>query len=60
MTLTIHKNVLMISRLEAELKSVAETVDGVTSVDTRIGKGFHRADIYRKYDFEVPQAPAGG
>jgi DNA-binding response OmpR family regulator len=25
------------------------------SVDTRIGKGFHRADIYRKYDFNVPK-----
>ena len=54
-TITIQKNVLMISRLETELKSVVETVDGVVSVDTRIGKGFHRADIYRKYDFEVPK-----
>ncbi|MBI9082935.1 MAG: response regulator [Desulfobacterales bacterium] len=54
-TITIQKNVLMIGRLEAELKGVAETVDGVVSVDTRIGKGFHRADIYRKYDFEVPK-----
>lgn len=54
-TVTIHKNVLMLSRLEAELKSVAETVDGVASVETRIGKGFHRSDIYRKYDFEVPK-----
>lgn len=53
-TITIHKNVLMLGRLEAELKSVAETVDGVVSVETRIGKGFHRSDIYRKYDFDVP------
>ena len=54
-TITIHKNVLMLSRLEAELRSVAETVNGVSSVETRIGKGFHRADIYRKYDFEMPK-----
>ena len=54
-TITIHKNVLMLSRLEAELKGLAETVAGVVSVDTRIGKGFHRSDIYRKYDFEVPK-----
>jgi two-component system response regulator CpxR len=54
-TITIHQNVLMLGRLEAELKGLAETVEGVTSVDTRIGKGFHRADIYRKYDFDVPK-----
>lgn len=54
-TITIHRNVLMLSRLEAELKAVAKTVEGVVSVETRIGKGFHRADIYRKYDFEVPK-----
>lgn len=54
-TITIHKNVLMLNRLEDELKSIAETVEGVTSVDTRIGKGFHKADIYRKYDFEMPK-----
>lgn len=54
-TITIHKNVLMLSRLEAELRSVAEMVEGVSSVETRIGKGFHRADIYRKYDFEMPK-----
>ncbi len=54
-TITIHKNVLMLNRLEDELKSIAEGVEGVTSVDTRIGKGFHKADIYRKYDFEMPK-----
>jgi two-component system response regulator CpxR len=54
-TITIHKNVLMLSRLEAELKGIAERVDGVVSVDTRIGKGFHRSDIYRKYDFQMPK-----
>ena len=54
-TLTIHQNVLMLSRLEDELKRIAETVDGVETVETRIGKGFHRADIYRKYDFDTPK-----
>lgn len=53
-TLTINSNVLMLKRLEEELKSIAQTVDGVNSVETRIGKGFYQADIYRKYDFEVP------
>ncbi len=54
-TLTINKNVLMLNRLEEELKSIAVTVEGVQSVETRIGKGFHRTDIYRKYDFNMPK-----
>ena len=54
-TLTIHQNVLMLGRLQEELKEIAENVVGVASVETRIGKGFHRADIYRKYDFDVPK-----
>jgi CheY-like chemotaxis protein/cytidylate kinase len=54
-TLTIHQNVLLLSRLEEELKSIAGGVDGVSSIETRLGKGFHKADIYRKYDFETPK-----
>jgi CheY-like chemotaxis protein len=53
-TLTINKHVLMLSRLEEELKSVAEKVPGVTSVETKVGPGFHQTDIYRRYDFEMP------
>lgn len=54
-TITINTNVLMLNRLEDELKTIASGVEGVKRVETRIGKGFHRADIYRKYDFEVPK-----
>jgi two-component system, OmpR family, response regulator CpxR len=54
-TLTINKNVLMLSRLEEELKALAEKVPGVKSVETRVGKGYHKTDIYRKYDFELPK-----
>lgn len=53
-TLTINKHVLMLSRLEEELKSIAIKVPGVESVKTRVGPDFHRTDIYRKYDFEIP------
>ncbi|HSO08755.1 MAG TPA: response regulator, partial [Desulfoprunum sp.] len=53
-TLTINKNVLMLSRLEEDLKSIVEKVPGVTGVTTRVGEGFYQTDIYRKYDFEVP------
>ena len=54
-TLTIHQNVLLLSRVEEELKSIAGAVDGVKSIETRLGKGFHKTDIYRRYDFETPK-----
>ena len=53
-TLTINTNVLLLGRLEDELKSIVSKVDGVSSVETRIGKGFYQADIYRRFDFQVP------
>jgi len=53
-TLTINKHVLMLSRLEEELKSIADKVPGVRSVVTKAGKGYHQTDIYRKVDFELP------
>jgi two-component system, OmpR family, response regulator CpxR len=53
-TLIINKKVLMLSRLEEELKSIASKVDGVKSVETKVGKDFYQADIYRRFDFEVP------
>ncbi len=55
LTLTIKQNVLMLNRLQEELKEIAERVEGVDSVEIRIAKGFHRDDLYRKYDFDVPR-----
>ena len=52
--ITIHQKVLALGKLEKELKSIVEKVPGVTSVNTRTGKNFHQADIYRKFDFEMP------
>ena len=52
--LTINKHVLMLSRLEEELKSVAAKVPGVGSIETKVGKDYHQADVYRRYDFELP------
>jgi len=52
--LTINKQVLMLARLEEELKSIAGALPGVESVSTRVGKDFHQATIYRKHNFEVP------
>lgn len=53
-SLTINKHVLMLSRLEGELKSIAGQVAGVKSVETKVGPGFYQADIYRKQDFTMP------
>ena len=53
-TLTINKHVLMLSRLEEDLKLIAGEVPGVKSVETKVGADFHQTDIYRKYDFEMP------
>jgi len=53
-TLSINKHVLMLSRLEEELKSIADKVPGVKAVETKVGKDYYKADIYRKFDFETP------
>lgn len=53
-TLTINKNVLMLSRLEEELRSLALPVPGVQAVETKVGESFYQTDIYRKFDFQVP------
>lgn len=53
-TLTINKHVLMLQRLENELKSIAGKVANVKSVVTQVGPGFYQADIYRKQDFTMP------
>ncbi|EGB16648.1 response regulator receiver protein [Pseudodesulfovibrio mercurii] len=53
-TLTINKHVLLLEKLERELKSIVADVDGVMAVEAQVGKGFHQTDIYRKMDFEVP------
>ena len=53
-TLTIEKNVLMLSRLEQELQEIVKKIDGVASVATQVGQDFHQADIYRKLEFQAP------
>jgi len=53
-TLSLHKQVLMIGRLEEELKSIASDVKGVVSVALKAGHTLHRSTIYRKHDFSLP------
>lgn len=44
-TLTIHKHVLMLSRLEEELKTIVSVLPGVKTVETKLGPNFYKADI---------------
>lgn len=53
-TLSIHKRVLLLSRLEDELRSIASKVYGVESVVVKAGHDYHRVDMYRKHDFNLP------
>ena len=53
-TLTINKQVLMLSRLEEELKEIVHKASGVEQVEIKVGEGFHQADIYRRFDFKMP------
>lgn len=53
-TLHIHKQVLMLSRLEEELRTIASRVPGVAEVVVKAGQTYHQANIYRKHDFSLP------
>ncbi len=53
-TLSIHKQVLLLGRLEDELKTIASGVTGVDTVNIKTGHTYHQADIYRKHDFSLP------
>jgi two-component system, OmpR family, response regulator CpxR len=53
-TLTINRPVLVLNRLQEELKSIVEKVPGVSAVNTVVGKSFHQSSIYRKHDFKLP------
>ncbi len=52
--MTINKHVLMLGRLEDELRAIASPLEGVRSVMTKVGPDFYKTDIYRKADFASP------
>lgn len=53
-TLRINKHVLMMGRLEEELKAIATGVEGVKTATVKTGKNYHQTNIYRKHDFNMP------
>lgn len=52
--LTINKQVLMRSRLEEELTSIATQIAGVESVEIKVHQQKSSSNIYKKYNIEVP------
>ncbi len=53
-TLTINKHVLRLSRLKEKLRKLTMEVQGVTGIDTKVGPGYHKSDVYRKFDLKGP------
>jgi len=53
-TLCINRNVLRFKRLEGELRKLVVKVPGVSDVQVRVGKKYHKSNIYRRHDFSLP------
>jgi two-component system, OmpR family, response regulator CpxR len=53
-TIIINRHVILLNKLEDELKSIAGRVSGVRSVETKLGEGYSSKDIYRKYNLKMP------
>ena len=51
---TIDKKVLMLSSFKQKIVNLVMDIDGVTSVDTKIGKNYYQTDITHNYNFETP------
>ena len=54
-TVSINKNVLMLSKFKQKVVAEAGRIPGVTSVETLIGRGFYKANVM--YDFDLPSTP---
>jgi CheY-like chemotaxis protein len=53
-TLTIKKHVLLLSRLEEELKKITMALPGVKDVEAKVGPDYYKSNIYRKFDVKKP------
>ena len=52
-TIEINKRVLRLAKLESELQKAAAEDTGAKAVDTKVGPGFHQADVYRQSNFAL-------
>lgn len=53
-TLIMDQQVLMLNRLEKELRSITEQLSGVASVSVRVDESSHESVVYRRYNVEMP------
>ncbi|MDP2105908.1 MAG: response regulator, partial [Desulfobulbaceae bacterium] len=53
-TVTVNKQVLMLSRLVDEIRGIVSKEQEVISVEVKIGKNYHQTNVYRKFDFDAP------
>ncbi len=52
--LTINKQVLMLSRLEKELRDITIKIPGVDSIQIQVNSENNYSNIYRKHDIDIP------
>ena len=51
---TIDKKVMMLTKFQQKIVKTAQTIEGVKSVETKIGKNYYKSNIRRNYEFETP------
>jgi two-component system response regulator CpxR len=51
---TIDKKVIMLTKFQQKIIQTAQTIEGVKSVETKIGKNYYKGNIVRNYEFETP------
>jgi two-component system response regulator CpxR len=53
-SLTINKHVLRLSRLKEKLRKQLLNMPDVKEVETHVGPGYYKSDIYRKFEVDGP------
>jgi two-component system response regulator CpxR len=52
-TITINKSVMMLSRFKQKIITLVQGIEGVKSVETKLGKNFYSNTIVRRMDMEA-------
>jgi cytidylate kinase len=52
--LTVNRPVVFLKRLAKKMEQEVLRMEGVQEVQTRVGRNFYRADIYRRSRFQLP------
>lgn len=53
-TVEINKKILRLGKLTTALKTAVRQATGVETVETKMGPGYHRSDVYRQHTFVLP------